>query len=367
VPNASEGRRPEALDRLAAAASRAPLLDLDADPDHNRAVLTLAGFARSLEDAILNLAAEAAGSIDLRLHTGVHPRVGALDVVPVVPLERASLADAAALARRIGERIWRELRLPVYFYGAVLGGPSLAEIRAGRAAPALGAGAPAPAAGAVCVGARPPLVAYNVLFPRAELRAVAELARGLRASSPEGGGMPGVQALAFQLPDGRVQLSMNLVDLTVAPPAAVRDEVRRRAAGLGIESGPDELVGLCPAAVAPPAAAGKLLEARAAAAAARAGAARARRRAEGGEELLRLGARLEEEAAALAAAGVDDLLAVAERTAALPRVLHAGGILEPEPGALLAWAARSLRAALPAGMAAQYPDRIRLLDRWLHE
>lgn len=255
VPNVSEGRRAEVMDGLAAAAGPDVLLDLHADPVHNRSVLSLAGFAATIEARLLALVAEAAARIDLTRHSGVHPRVGAADVVPVVPLE-GSLEEAAEVARRTGRRIHLELGLPVYFYGRALGGASLADIRAGRVAPDLGAPATGPA-GAVCVGARPPLVAYNVLLPGAAPEPAWRLARGLRATAATG--MRGVQALAFPA-SGGMQLSMNLFDLDAATPETVLAEVRLRCARLGLIAGPDEVVGLCPAACALPSAAGRILE-----------------------------------------------------------------------------------------------------------
>lgn len=343
------------LEALAAAAGPDALLDLHADPEHNRAVLSLAGSAAALEDRLLALVDAARRHIDLRLQSGVHPRVGAADVVPLVPLE-GTLDEAAESALRLGRRVHAELGLPVYFYGGRLGGPSLADIRAGRATPALGGDLGGPA-GAVCVGARPPLVAYNVLLPGARPEAADALARGLRASAP--GGLPGVQALAFRLP-GAAQLSMNLFDLERAAPAGVLAEVRRRAAASGLQVGADEVVGLCPAALAPPAAAGRVLEARLAALAARRGAARC----PAGEEGRALAERLRVAAAGLAGLGPDpdDLLAAAERALALARLLPAGRIEDPDGHRMLGFAARQLRAALPASTARRHPERVRLLD-----
>lgn len=251
---------------MAAATAPALLLDVDADADHHRAVVSICGVPDRVEEGLLAAIAEAALSIDLRRHAGVHPRTGAADVVPLVPLVGA-LEETAEDARRLGARIWRELGIPVYLYGAAVGGPPLAEIRAGRARFAHGR-APHPSAGAVAVGARPALVAYNVLLERATATTAAALARSVRASTP--GGLPGVQALAFQLGDGTWQLSMNLIDIEAAPPARVHEEVRRRAAAAGLETGLDEVVGLCPARCAPRAADGRVLEAREAAAVARA-------------------------------------------------------------------------------------------------
>ncbi len=252
--------------RLAAATAPALLLDAHADPDHNRSVISLCGLPERVEEGLLSAVAEAAQQIDLRSHAGVHPRVGVADVVPLVPLT-GSLEEAAEDARRLARRIWRELGLPVYLYGLAVGGPSLADIRAGRAQPAFGSSLH-PSAGAVSVGARRPLIAYNVLLPGAASAAAAQLARSIRAASP--GGLPGVQALAFRLANGTWQLSMNLVDVALAPPSLVLEEVHRRAAALGLSVGVDEVVGLCPAAFAPPSAAGRVLEAREGAAVARA-------------------------------------------------------------------------------------------------
>ncbi|HEY8642322.1 MAG TPA: glutamate formiminotransferase, partial [Candidatus Dormibacteraeota bacterium] len=245
VPNVSEGRRADVVDAIATTAGAAAgLLDAHADPVHNRAVISLAGFAESIVTALVAMAESSARLIDLRTHRGVHPRVGAADVLPVVPLGGASLANAAAVARSAGERIWKELRIPVYFYGAAGDGRTLADIRAGRVRPDLGGPGVHPSAGAACLGARGPLVAYNVLLEGATAASAAALARSMR---PGQGGPHGVQALAFDFSGGVWQLSMNLVDLQRTPPGAAWAEVRRRATGLGIGLGPDEVVGLCPA------------------------------------------------------------------------------------------------------------------------
>ena len=266
VPNVSEGRRIEVVEEIAAAAGRG-LLDAHADPVHNRAVVSLAGFERSIVESLVRIVEAAARLIDLRRHVGVHPRVGAADVLPVVPLGAATLAEAAEVARAAGARIWSELGIPVFFYGAAGEGRTLADIRAGRVRPDLG-GEPHPTAGAACVGARRPLVAYNVFLEGATAVSAAALARAMR---PRDGGPPGVQALAFDFGEGRWQISMNLVDLDRTPPAVALAEVGRRAEALGVGVVADEIVGLCPAAYAVPAAAGRILEDRLAAAAARPG------------------------------------------------------------------------------------------------
>lgn len=365
VPNFSEGRRPEVIAEIAGAAAHAHVLDIDADADHNRVVVSLAGPGANIVDALAASVRVAARRIHLREHSGVHPRVGAADVIPIVPLGEASLAAARDLAKGLGQRIWEELRIPVFFYG--YGEKhTLADIRAGRVRPNLGGPEPHPSAGAVCVGARPLLVAFNVLLPGLELPAARALARSLRESA---GGMRGVQALVFELPRGvvaareRVQLSLNLFRLDETPPSAVVAELVRR----GVHVGPQQVIGLCPAAVRTDAAAGRLLEARLAAAAARSGAAFSAALAD--EEHTRLGARLENEAGELARTGIDqgELLAGAERAAALVPVLRAAGVLIPELEAMLEVAAIGLRSALDGDTLSRHTTRVGALDRRLGE
>lgn len=363
VPNFSEGRRPLVLDALREAARGVHVLDLDQDPDHNRAVLTLAsGDGEALLESLLRTVAVAVEKIDLTRQRGVHPRVGSADVIPLVPLGSASVEICVGIARRLASRIWTELRVPVYLYGLAASSPErsrLATIRAGRLRPDLGA-EPTARSGACSVGVRPPLVAYNVLLESADLSQGQALARRVRESS---GGLKGVQALAFLLGGGRVQLSMNLFDLSSAPPAFVLAQVARFAADLGLRLGKDQVVGLCPAQVATAAANGRILEGRLAAAAARASAAVCRGRAD--QERQALAGRLEKEAEALAALDSDptQLLIGAERTAALARVLNAAGCLQGDLGSALLVAARGLRAAAPSD--AGHEERLAALDRWL--
>jgi glutamate formiminotransferase len=363
VPNFSEGRSAEVIAEIAAAGAHAHVLDIDPDADHNRVVVSLAGQGPHIVDALAASVQVAARRIHLREHSGVHPRVGAADVIPIVPLGQASLAAARELAKGLGKRIWEELRIPVFFYG--YGEKhTLADIRAGRVRPNFGGPEPHPSAGAVCVGARPPLVAFNVLLPGLELRAARALARSLRESS---GGIRGVQALVFELPRGvaasheRIQLSMNLFRLDETPPAAVVAELARR----GVEVGPQQVIGLCPAAVRTEAAAGRLLEARLAAAAARSAAKLSAARAD--DEHTRLGGRLEREGFELARTGIDqgELLAGAERAAALVPVLRAADVLLPELEAMLEVAARGLRSALDGDTLSRHTTRIGALDRRL--
>ena len=363
VPNFSEGRDSTVIDRLAAAAAAGgvQVLDRSFDGDHHRVVLTLAGSDPL--GGIFAAVASAVESIDLARHAGVHPRRGAADVVPIVPLGSASLAEAAELARALGERIWSELRVPVHFYGAA-GRSTLAEVRSANPPPFDLGDRPHPTAGVVAVGARPLLVAYNLLLIGVTPAEAVTVAARLRES---GGGVRGVQALVFAVAGG-VQLSMNLNRLEETTPAIAREEARRRLpAGGSIVS--EEVVGLCPAASAAGcvAADGLLLEARLASAAARAAATECALRGAGSEEMRRLGERLAAEADSLAGLGFADALDGAERSAALRRVLRAGRLDLAEPDLLLEVAARGFRDALPSPVASAFPERLAALDRRLAE
>ncbi len=263
VPNLSEGRAPEVIAALRAAAAAiegVKLLDSHSDPDHNRTVLTFAGPPAQVTLAAMRLAREAVRRIDMRRHHGVHPRMGAVDVMPFVPLRDISLESCAAIAVEVGRYIGKELEVPVFLYGAAAspGHPrSLRDIRgnghlsidalaAGFRAPDFGPDSPHPTAGATAVGARGPLVAVNVNLDTDDIAIADRIARTVRASS---GGPPQVQALAFPLAaQGRAQVSMNLLDYRVTSLAAVLSLVRRLCAEEGIEPGHVELVGLLPAA-----------------------------------------------------------------------------------------------------------------------
>ena len=350
-------------------------LDTDADPDHNRMVLTVAGGARALLDSVFSAVAVAVERIDLRNHVGVHPRVGAADVVPFVPMANTSLELCRTLASQFGERVWEELRVPVYYYGE---GRRLVDIRAGRLKPDLGGPAHHPTAGAVCIGARMPLVAFNILLLDVGLAAARALARELRESA---GGLRGVQTLVFVLPGDRIQLSTNLFRLEEASPQVVIDELVRR----GVRISAQQVVGLCPAVVANEAAAGRLLEARIAAAAARAGAARCRMRGadrgvrrdlalpgtppRGGtppsQEMDALARRLEREAESFALLGSDQeaLLGGAERALALAAVLRAAQVLDAELAEMLWVAAKGFRRAVTAETVSRFGARLEAFER----
>jgi glutamate formiminotransferase len=289
VPNVSEGRRPEVVEEIVAAFAGADpgvlVLDRSSDPDHDRTVLTLAGPGPALVEAAVAGARACARLIDLNRQRGVHPRMGALDVVPFVPLGEATRLrggadpdlDCAALAERAGRRIAAEAGVPVYLYGAAARRPERAALPAVRGrgfealraaladgepgspgdppgrAPDLGGPGLHPTAGATAVGAREVLIAYNVELAGADL----ELARRIAATVRErDGGLPAVRAMGVALerrggpPDGRglVQVSMNLLDYKVTPPAAAFAAVAELAGPAGARVVASELVGLIPAA-----------------------------------------------------------------------------------------------------------------------
>ena len=354
VPNFSEGRRQDVVAAIAAAAGRSHLLDTDPDPDHNRVVVSIAGGRRRLVDGLMGAIGEAVERIDLREHRGVHPRIGAADVVPVIPLRGATLDVCRELAREIGQWVWSDLHVPVYFYGHGED-RTLADIRAGRATPDLGGPDPHPTAGAMCIGARRALVAFNVILFETDLVAARALARSIRESAA---GLRGVQALAFELPGRRVQLSMNLFRIDETTPSDVIAELERR----GVAMGPEQVVGLCPAVASNRAADGRLLEGRLAAAAATAGAAACEKR--GGEEHVALAGRLRQEAKELARlpADQDAVLGGAERAAALIPVLDAARVGDAEVAAMLEVAAQGFRSAVTATTQSVYRARIEALD-----
>jgi glutamate formiminotransferase len=353
VPNFSEGRRADVIDAISAAGSSAFVLDTDPDPDHHRVVLSLAGARQRLIDGLIGAIAAAVERINLGTHRGVHPRVGAADVVPIVPLGETSLERCRELAHEVGERVWSELHVPVYFYGHGEHN-TLADIRAGRAQLDLGRELH-PTAGAACIGARRALVAFNVILHGADLVAARALARSLRES---GAGLRGVQALAFELPGRRVQLSMNLFRVDETTPSDVVAELKRR----GVAVGAQQVVGLCPAVAANPAADSRLLEGRLAAVSAEAGARRSEER--GGEEMTALASRLRREARELAQlrADQDEFLSGAERAAALVHVLRAAHAQDLEVERLLGVAATGLRRAISPETETLYRARVDALD-----
>lgn len=264
VPNFSEGRRVEVVDAVAAAVTGTPgvqLLDSTSDADHNRSVLTLAGEPDAVAEAMEEAVAVAVQLIDLRGHEGQHPRIGAVDVVPFVPLGDSTMDECVALARRFGARIAARFELPVYLYAAAATRPDrvvLADVRRPQfeglrerigdpdREPDFGPARVHPSAGAVAVGARPFLIAYNIELASNDVELAKRIARRVRESS---GGLPRVQALGLYLEElACAQVSMNLLDFTITPLWAVWDAVRALAANEGVELQDSELIGLAPLA-----------------------------------------------------------------------------------------------------------------------
>jgi glutamate formiminotransferase len=260
VPNFSEGRRAEVVDAILAAIRQvagAHVLDWSSDPDHNRTVITLAGSPSAVEAAVFSAVGCAAERIDLRIHRGVHARIGATDVVPFVPLGEFPMVECVALARRLGRRIGGELGLPVYLYAEAATRPQrkdLTAIRNGQyeglaaaigvdpeRAPDFGPAQLGPA-GAVVLGARGPLIAFNVYLDTADVEIARAIARRIRASS---GGLPELKALGLPVA-GRAQVSMNLTDYTRTSLIAAFEAVRSEAETLGTRIDRSELIGLVP-------------------------------------------------------------------------------------------------------------------------
>ncbi|HEY6583560.1 MAG TPA: glutamate formimidoyltransferase [Gaiellaceae bacterium] len=269
VPNFSEGRDQGVIDAIGAAlSSGARLLDVHSDADHHRSVFTVVGHDEQLVEALLAGIACARDRIDLRRHEGVHPRIGAADVVPVVPLRRDDMGRARATALEVARRVGEELELPVFLYGELVpnrgpaffraGGPAELgrRLAAGELEPDFGPGELHPSAGGVIVGARRPLIAFNV-----ELRGgTVEDARAIAAVIRErDGGFPGVRALGLDLPgSGRIQVSMNVEDWEAAALHEIVARVESEAASRGVEVARAELVGLMPAGAAAAAAGAQL-------------------------------------------------------------------------------------------------------------
>jgi len=260
VPNFSEGRDRATLDALASALSaRARLLDVHADADHNRSVFTLVADEDRLLEALVAAIACARERIDLREHEGAHPRVGAADVVPLVPVRPADMQRAKRAALALAERIGGELELPVFVYGELAPGRGPAFYRAegleglrqrvesGELAPDFGPDRIDERSGAVLVGARRPLIAFNVNL-RGELAAAREIASAVRERD---GGFPGVRALGLELPRaGLVQVSMNVEDWEAAALNELLAAIEREASARGAEVVGSELVGLMPGGAA---------------------------------------------------------------------------------------------------------------------
>ncbi|MBM4248231.1 MAG: glutamate formimidoyltransferase [Euryarchaeota archaeon] len=262
VPNFSEGRRPEVLEKIASAIRAVPgvkLLDMEYDRDHNRSVFTFVGEPAAVKHAALDAAGVAVGLIDMERHRGEHPRLGALDVLPFVPILGITMAETVELARQAGRELWERLRVPVYFYEEAALSParrSLPDVRRGEYEgrklnisepawrPDVGEPRMHPTAGATIVGARPPLIAYNVDLETDRLDVAKAIARKVREKD---GGLPAVRALGLELSGkGMVQVSMNLVDFRRTGIAAAFEAVRAEAGRAGVRVHRSEVVGLVP-------------------------------------------------------------------------------------------------------------------------
>src|SRR6266542_5378663 len=261
VPNVSEGRRLDVIDRLAGVISATPgvrLLDRTSDPDHNRSVFTFAGDPDAVERAALSLIDATYAAVDMRGHTGEHPRLGAVDVVPFVPLAGVAMDECIAVAHRFGHEVAERHNVPVYFYARAATRPErirlpdirkpqyegLADLLATTHVPDAGPAVLHAKSGAIVVGARPPLIAFNIELDTADVKVAKRIAKEIRESS---GGLPAIQALGFELTDPpRAQVSMNLLDASVTSLARVWHEVEERAGSSGVRILRGELIGLMP-------------------------------------------------------------------------------------------------------------------------
>jgi glutamate formiminotransferase len=263
VPNISEGRTAGVVARLAEAlrdVAGARLLDVQSDAAHHRSVFTLAGDREPLKAAVLRLYEQAIAAIDLRSHAGEHPRLGAVDVCPFIPIEGATMNDCVELAREVGAEVGERFGLPVFLYEEAATTPSrrnLEDIRRGEFEglgakmqqpewqPDFGPRAPHPSAGATVIGARMPLIAYNINLATDRLDVAKKIASGIRMST---GGFRFVKAMGIELKErGIVQVSMNLTNYEKTPIFRVFEVVKREAARYGVNVLESEIVGLVPA------------------------------------------------------------------------------------------------------------------------
>ena len=263
VPNFSEGRKPETVQQIAAAISAVNtvcVLDKHIDPDHNRSVITFVATPERIVEAAVAGVKRASELIDMRRHQGVHPRLGATDVLPFVPVNGVTLEECIALAHEAGRMIARDLSIPVYFYeSAALHADrvNLEDVRRGafellreqivtnpERAPDVGPSQIHESAGAIVIGARPFLIAFNVLLRSDDITIARQIARTIRARN---GGLPFLKALGFQLQTRNlVQVSMNLVNYQVTGMGDAYDAIRRQTDALGVEIESTEIVGLVP-------------------------------------------------------------------------------------------------------------------------
>jgi glutamate formiminotransferase len=263
VPNFSEGRDQSVIDQITAevkAVEDVKFLGADGDPDHNRVVVSFVGTQAGVAEAAFRAVAKGAQLIDLNHHQGEHPRMGAADVVPFVPVQGVSMDDCVEVANQVGERIGRELEIPVYLYEKAANRPereNLAAVRKGQfeglrdligkdpdRTPDFGPDRIHPTAGAVAVGARMPLIAYNVNLGTSDVTIAKDIAKAVRHIS---GGFRHVKAMGFEIKDrGITQVSMNLVNFKASPIHRVQEAIRREAARYGVPVVGAEVVGLVP-------------------------------------------------------------------------------------------------------------------------
>ena len=263
VPNFSEGRRPEVVESIVAAIASVPsvrVLDREMDADHNRSVITFVGNQQAVAEAAFRAAKVAVDKIDMNGHRGAHPRVGALDVLPFVPISGVTMDDCVQLARTVGKRIADELGVPVYLYEAAATRPdrrALPDVRRGEfeglkveiatdpdRVPDFGPSRLHPTAGACIVGARPVLIAWNVNLKTADVGVAKRIAKAIRESD---GGLPAVRAKGFELTErGLVQVSMNMLDYHTTSLAQAFEAIRTLAANEGVEIAESEIIGLVP-------------------------------------------------------------------------------------------------------------------------
>src|SRR5215475_6499349 len=260
VPNFAEGRNKAVVDAIVEAMKMPGvyLLDREMDADHNRSVITLLGDRESIAEAVIRGVGRAADLIDLTHHQGAHPRIGATDVVPFIPIEGVTIEDCVAIARRVGEEIWKRWSIPVYLYEAAATRPerqNLEDIRRGQfeglredmardpaRKPDFGEARIHPTAGATVVGARKALIAYNVFLNTTDVSIAKKIAKAIRFSS---GGLRYVKGAGFAV-RGLAQVSMNLTDFEQTPVARVFEFVKREAARYGVQPLSSEIVGLIP-------------------------------------------------------------------------------------------------------------------------
>jgi glutamate formiminotransferase len=263
VPNFSEGRKLATVDEIVRAMSEVPgawILDRTSDADHNRSVVTLAGTPDAVAEAVLRGAGEAAKRIDMTTHTGVHPRIGATDVIPFVPLENVSMEECVSLARRVGQQLWDRYRIPVYFYEAAATRPervNLENVRKGQfegllkdtltdsdRRPDIGEPRLHPTAGITAVGARKILIAYNIYLNTSDVSVAREIARVIRFSNY---GLRNVKAIGVEMKTRHLaQVSINLTDFEQTPLHHVFDAVQEEAGKRGLKVVSSEIIGLVP-------------------------------------------------------------------------------------------------------------------------